>query len=280
MEEKLVKEIEQEGVSRRQVLAGTGALAAGAILSHVGGLISPAVAKDGTTEQWPWPYEKLDPEKTAQLAYEEWYRVFCGAAVISSIFSQLREKVGGPYNSFPIDSFIYLEGGQAGWGTICGAPAGANMVFNLIIGPRKPLTDNTTAHEMCIDIMEWYSKANMPIYMPKNPKVTAELPHTVSNSPLCHLSVGRWMKAANKPLASPERKDRCARVAASTAYRAVELLNDWKDGKYKATGEFNCGKIHGITGQQNCNDCHGANIPEAPKAPPEAPKAPEAPKKA
>jgi hypothetical protein len=275
VDEQLVK----EGVSRRQVLAGTGALAAGAVLSHVGGLVNAAAAKDGSTEKWPWPYEKLDPEKTAQLAYEEWYRVFCGAAVISSIFGQLREKVGEPYKSFPIDSFIYLEGGQVGWGTICGAPAGANMVFNLIIGPRKPLTDTITAHQMCIDTMEWYSKASMPIYMPKNPKITAELPHTVSNSPLCHLSVGKWMKAANKPLSSPERKDRCARVTASTAYKAVELLNAWKDGKYEAVGEFNCGKGYGITGQPNCIECHRANVPQAPKAAPEAPK-PEAAKKA
>ena len=55
----------------------------------------------GPTEKWPWPYVKLDPEKTAEIAYNEWYRVFCGAAVISSVFSQLREKVGEPYKSFP-----------------------------------------------------------------------------------------------------------------------------------------------------------------------------------
>lgn len=272
MEERRTNEIGQDGVSRRQILAGTGALAAGAALSHIGGLISPAMAKDGSTEKWPWPYEKLDPEKTAALAYEEWYRVFCGAAVISSIFGQLREKVGEPYKAFPIDAYIYLEGGQAGWGTICGAPAGANMVFSLIIGPRKPLGDNTIAHEMCIDIMEWYSQALMPVYMPKNPKVTTELTKTVSNSPLCHVSVGKWMKAANKPLVSPERKDRCARVAASVAYKAVELLNEWKDGKYESTSEFNCGKLHGITGQTNCNECHGSKIPQAPQPPPEAPK--------
>jgi hypothetical protein len=270
VEGKLVKEIGQEGVSRRQVLAGTGALAAGAALSHLGGLVSSASAKDGSTEKWPWPYEKLDPEKTAQLCYEEWYRIFCGGAVISSIFTQLREKVGEPYKAFPIDAYIYLEGGQAGWGTICGAPAGANMVFNLIIGPR--ISGSTVAHKMCEDVMAWYSQALMPIYMPKNPKVTAELAKTVSNSPLCHISVGKWMKAANKPLVSPERKDRCARVAASTAFKVVEMLNDWKDGKYEQTVDFNCGKMHGITGQQNCQECHGSKVPQAPPPPPEEPK--------
>jgi len=61
-----------------------------------------------------WPYVKLDPEKTAEIAYDEWYRVFCGAAMISSVFGQLREKVGEPYKSFPIDAFVFLEGGTVG----------------------------------------------------------------------------------------------------------------------------------------------------------------------
>ena len=69
-------------------------------------------------------------QKTAEIAYEEWYRVFCGAAVINSIFSQLREKVGEPYKSFPVDAFKFLEGGMSGWGTICGSNAGANVVTN------------------------------------------------------------------------------------------------------------------------------------------------------
>ena len=100
------------------------------------GLFSKAEPKGGPTEKWPWPYEKLDPEKTAELAYNEWYRVFCGNAIISSIFSQLREEVGEPYKSFSVDAFVFLEGGMAGWGTVCGNNAGANIVSNVIIGPR------------------------------------------------------------------------------------------------------------------------------------------------
>ncbi|XOF32178.1 MAG: twin-arginine translocation signal domain-containing protein [Candidatus Electrothrix sp. YB6] len=110
-------------VSRRQVLKGTGALAAGAALTHLGGLVKPAAATGGKTEKWPWPYTKLDPAETAEIAYQEWYRVFCGAAVINSVFIQLREKIGEPYTSFPSDAFVFLEGGQVGWGTICGSPA-------------------------------------------------------------------------------------------------------------------------------------------------------------
>ncbi len=264
-----IQEIEQAeaGISRRNLLAGTGIFAAGAALSQLGGLVKPAFAAGAgaKTEQWPWPYEKLDPEKTAELCYEEWYRVFCGAAVISSVFSQLREKVGEPYTSFPIDAYVYLEGGHVGWGTICGAPAGASMVANLIVGPRTQ--GQTAGHQIAEDMIYWYSKARMPIYTPKNPRITAKLPTTTSQSPLCHVSVGKWMKASGKSLPSDERKDRCARVAASTAYHLVELLNQWKDNEYdyEQFSDFNCGKEHGITGQFNCNSCHGANVPTAPR---------------
>jgi len=105
---------EKNIISRRKVLLGTGALVAGAAVTQLGGFIKPAKATGGKTEKWPWPYVKLDPTKTAEICYNEWYRVFCGAAVINSVFSQLREKVGEPYVSFPADSFVFLEGGQVG----------------------------------------------------------------------------------------------------------------------------------------------------------------------
>ncbi|MFO7606241.1 MAG: chain A iron centre cytochrome C protein, partial [Desulfurivibrionaceae bacterium] len=115
--------LDEKGLVRRKLMVGAGALAAGATLSQFSGLLKPAAATGGKTEKWPWPYKKLDPAETAEIAYNEWYRVFCGAAVINSVFSQLREKVGEPYVSFPSDAFVFLEGGQVGWGTVCGSPA-------------------------------------------------------------------------------------------------------------------------------------------------------------
>jgi hypothetical protein len=258
--------------SRRKVLIGTGALAAGVALTQLSGLVPKAKATGGKTEKWPWPYKKLDPAKTAEICYNEWYRVFCGAAVINSIVGQLRETVGEPYTSFPADAFVFLEGGQVGWGTICGSPAGANIVANLIIGPRT--AGAKEGHHIATDIMQWYSETALPTYTPKKlhekamkANISKEMLTTTSDSPLCHLSVGKWMKAANKPLKSPERKDRCARVAASTAYRVAELLNAWHDGDYESTSDFSCAKENGITGQFNCMECHGDDVPEAPTMP-------------
>lgn len=255
---------DHKGVTRRQVLIGTGAIAATAAVSHLGGMLDSANASEVDAKKWPWPYTKLDPAETAELAYNEWYRVFCGAAVINSVFKQLAEKVGEPYASFPNDAFVFLEGGQVGWGTICGSPAGANITANLIIGPR--IAGSKVAHQISADVMEFYSEANMPVFQPKKAKLDVDPIKSVSNSPLCHISVGKWMKTAGLPLGSKERKDRCARVAASTAYRLVELLNEWHEGKYEPTSDWSAPKEHGITGQFNCDECH-SDVPEAPAKP-------------
>ena len=71
------------------------------------------------------------------------------------------------------------------------------------------------------------------------------------------------MKAAGKELISRERKDRCARVAASGAYHLVELMSEWKDSGYSTKGTVPT-KSRGINAQHDCADCHGSNIPSAP----------------
>ncbi len=258
-------------LSRRNILIGAGKTAlSAAVLSALAAIIpgsgSQAHASGGRTEKWPWPYVKLDPKATAEIAYNEWYRVFCGAAVISSVFGQLREKIGEPYKSFPIDSFVFLEGGMAGWGTVCGANAGANIVSNVIIGPRIAGPDCEHGHTMGSEMMQWYSETALPLFVPKEPKQKEKIVQTVSDSPLCHVSVGKWMKKSGFALGSAERKDRCARVAASVAYKLVKDLNAWKDGVYATKAYWAPGKTLGITSQQNCTDCHGAAVPLLPAA--------------
>ena len=253
-------------LGRRELLARAGrytvgAAALGSVAAAVPGPRSEALAAGGGTEKWPWPYVKLDPAATAERAYEEWYRVFCGAAVVSAVFGQLREKVGEPYRSFPIDAFTFLEGGVVGWGTICGANAGCCIVTNVILGPK--VAGSEEGMLMGSELMQRYASTAMPTYVPRSPKVKADPPKTVAGSPLCHLSVGRWMKAANKELASPERRDRCARLTASMTYELVTLLNAWKDGTYRTRGVVPA-KAYGIQAQHDCDDCHGANVPSPP----------------
>lgn len=256
-------------ISRRSILMNAGktamcAAGISALASVVPGFARTATASGGPTEKWPWPYVKLDPDKTADIAYNEWYRVFCGAAVINSVFSQLREKVGEPYKSFPADSFVFLEGGMAGWGTVCGSNAGANIVSNVIIGPRIAGPDCEHGHSIGSEMMQWYSATPLPTYVPKEPKQKEKILQTTSESPLCHVSVGKWMQKSGYALGSPERKDRCARVAASVAHKLVVDLNAWKDGKYVSKADWTPGKSVGITAQQNCTECHDKAVPVPP----------------
>ncbi len=265
------KELFQNEISRRRLLINAGAAAVGAagfwaLTSSKLGLVNTAEAKEGPTEKWPWPYVKLDPDKTAEIAYNEWYRVFCGAAVINAVFSQLREKVGEPYKSFPVDAFVFLEGGMAGWGTVCGSNAGANIVSNVIIGPRIAGPDCEHGHTVGSDMMDWYANTALPTYQPKEPKHKTAIIQTTSNSPLCHISVGKWMQKSGFSLGSAERKDRCARVAASVTHKLVLDLNDWRDGKFKPKSTWKPGGTVGITGQQNCTECHGDKVPTPPMA--------------
>ena len=176
----------------------------------------------------------------------------CSAApaVINSVFSQLREKVGEPYKPFPFEGFVFLEGGVSGWGTICGSNAGANIVSNLIIGPR--IADSSDGMLMGSEIMQWYSDASMPIYTPKDPKVRTELPKTISNSPLCHISVGKWMKAASKDLQSPERKDRCEPGYGKRGLSPCRAFKSMAGQEVQTTGAIPA-KTYAINTQHNCN---------------------------
>ena len=62
-----------------------------------------------------------------------------------------------------------------------------------------------------------------------------DLVTSVSDSPLCHASNAKWISRSGFGLASAERKERCARLTADVAAKAVELLNAYKAGKFVPT---------------------------------------------
>ncbi len=251
------KDLNKE-ISRRDIMRGVGLFAAGVAVSQLGGMISKADASYEAANKWQ--YKKIDPVKAAETAYNAWFEVFCAQATATGIFEQLKEKVGGPWKTFPIDSLKFGMGGMLGWGLTCGSPVSAS----LIIGLTAP---SELVNPMIHDLLQWYSETAMPVYVPKEPRANKEkIIQTVSSSPLCHLSLGKWMKAANSPFGSNERKDRCARLTASVTYRTVEMLNAWKDGKYVKKDAWNAPASVGLPAQQNCNECHGSNIPTAPRA--------------
>ncbi|MBU4262867.1 MAG: C-GCAxxG-C-C family protein [Proteobacteria bacterium] len=234
------------------MLIGAGKVAVGAAILSVGAaeLVTPAAATT-TPPPTPWGYRKLDPAKTAAIAYENWYKNYCCYAVASSIIDQLREQIGGPYNNLPVEAFIFGHGGTVGWGTLCGTLMGAGIATSFAAGKK--------GEEVLNDVIAWYGDTQLPIFMPANPKATIKQVNA-SDSPLCHVSVGKWMKKEGVSLASAERKDRCARVAADVAFHTVTLLNKWADGNFEMENGSQS-KEYGITAQNNCMECHGDNVP-------------------
>lgn len=238
-------------LTRRQIITGAGAIAAASAVGAVGGSSVVKSAMAAEEKGYPYGYKKMDPQKAAEIAYENWYTNFCAYGTLSGIVVPQRKLVGGGWNDFPMMSVKFGEGGIEGWGTICGTLLGANVAISLAAGHEgKPIIN---------DMMNYYSVTEMPTFMPKQPKAQFKS-KTTSDSPLCHISVGKWMAAERKGLSSPERRDRCARLAASVAFQTAVLLNAWADGTYKPsyTGKQ---AACGITSQNNCTDCHGNNVP-------------------
>jgi hypothetical protein len=233
-------------------------VAVGLAVASAGGLsvVSGANAYDYKSD---YKYAKLDLDKVGQTAYENYFKHWCTSTVVSGLVLPLREKVGGNWNKFPIDAYRWAHGGLAGWGALCGTMPGAGVVIGLVTG------DTDTAEAMVNDLAFYYSNTELPTFKPAKPIKAVIQKSTTSDTPVCHISVGKWMKAENKAFLTKEREERCARLSANVAMYAAGMLNDWADGKYKPKHKV-LGNVlnNGITSQNNCTECHGSDIPKIP----------------
>jgi hypothetical protein len=72
------------------------------------------------------------------------------------------------------------------------------------------------------------------------------------------------MKKEGVPFGSVPRKERCARLAANVAAKAVTFLNEWAEEKMGVVPESQV-KLYSIPAQNNCTNCHGSNVPNVPR---------------
>jgi hypothetical protein len=232
-------------LTRRKLLAGAGKIAAGAALATAGGFSLASMASAKST--YPWPYKKINPQKAGEIAYKNWYKGFCCYASASGILIPLQKMVGEPYASLPIEAFTFGHGGTVGWGTLCGTLLGAGLASSFAAGKDGEKIIN--------DVIQWYTTTGLPLFKPAEPKASIKNINR-SDSPLCHVSVGKWMDKEGVAFFTPERKDRCARLSADVSMKTVMLLNDWSDGKYKPSHGSQV-KAHDLPAQNNCDGCHG-----------------------
>jgi hypothetical protein len=175
----------------------------------------------------------------------------------------MAQEIGSPYNQIPTHMFIPYHGGIAGWGTICGALVPAISLIGGVIG------DRTESDKLINELMAWYIHHPFPEYQPHG----LSLPKVAVGSTLCHVSVSKWVNAMEPAVTagSKEKKERCAGLSGDTARKAIELLNDWTDGKFAAVHKPDpiVGKCMGChkenlppftQGKENCMSCHGSGL--------------------
>ena len=209
------------GMNRRDALRLAG-LTAGTFFA--GGSLSAFAAEKAEAGEF-WKYAVVDPQKVADTAYENYSVGRCMYATFKSVVYNVGlelEKVdpiaAAPILQFPYFMMKYGDGGANGWGSLCGSLNGAMAAISLFV----PNSDKRKA--LCDEIANYYEQTMFPIYQPANDDF-GPMPQTISGSILCHVSSGKWASLAQKRTDSPERSERCTRMAADVARRTAELLN-------------------------------------------------------
>ncbi|MBE5965760.1 MAG: C_GCAxxG_C_C family protein [Lachnospiraceae bacterium] len=222
---------QEKTYTRREVLKMAGTAAAGiAVASVVPSFLTGCSKKEIPSKEvldyeymeksedaapYPYPYQKLDIETAKERAYAGFFnKGGCCRAVIDAIAGELADQAGYPWNQIPVNAFANGAGGF-GAASLCGSLGGAATVIGLAIPPED-------AASVTAELFKWYTSTELPVYQPevKNETVTAA-------SVDCKDSVGLFIQKTGYAMDAPERKARCAGVAADTAGKTVELINNY-----------------------------------------------------
>lgn len=254
--------------TRREFLkgAGTYGFAAGVGLVGGGGLARPrAASAQEAAHPFGYPKGGLDVDHTREMAYQGFKGLElgdgtrhsgCAFGTFNAIVGQLAEVVGAPYTLIPRQMMDWAGAGAVGFGTLCGTLTGASAAIGLICEGRD-------ARAFISDLLTWYSETPLPTNLHAS---TGPLPQSTAESNLCHVSLTRWCRSAGFASGSPERAERCSRVAGDVAARAVEMLNQGAPGLEKPSERTVCRACHYMGpnyaaghfthGEMNCLTCH------------------------
>jgi len=219
------------------------------------------------------------------LAYTNWYKKYCTFAVTSACMEVLRNKVGSPYTALPDFEYVtaWGHGGAIGWGTLCGTLTGAGMITGMAAGADK-------GEKILHKIITYYQATALPIYTPSAATVavadantsadlttlstTASAQTSTSASPLCHISVGKWMAAADVKFFGVDRMDRCAKLSADMVGLVLTNLKAMATGTFTDTAKSNASSAGSMAAapylmpaQNNCTDCHNSATTAIPTLP-------------
>ncbi len=253
--------------TRRDFLRNAGfcGAATGVGLSGGLGLSGSSIAATQAQHPFGYPESGLNVEGTRELGHGGFQGITladgtshagCAFGTFNAIIGQLAEKVGEPYTNIPVQMMDWAGAGVVGFGTLCGTLNGAAAAMGLICS-------GSDARAFVSDLLTWYSETELPtnLYAP-----TGELPQSRADSNLCHVSLTRWCRASGYASGSPERVERCSRLAGDVAAKAVEMLNSAALGLQVPSEKTVCRACHymGPTyaagqfthGEMNCLTCH------------------------
>lgn len=250
-------------LSRRQMLTALGgAVVGGALVSAM-----PAAAAPALPAGQVWTPHKLDAAVSAPYAHEGyWHKGYgCCYGVFYSIVGRMGELHGAPYNQYPFHMMEVGKSGISEWGTICGALLGAASAFALFWGRKE-------RDAMVDELFRWYEQTSLPVYDPgADSRVPDAIPATVAGSVLCHISVSKWSMETGIDANSKVRSERCGRLTADVAVKAIEIMNAKIDGTFVSAfgtpdSVASCTSCHGkgkespmLKGKQDCTPCHSGS---------------------
>ncbi len=254
-------------------------IAAGAILGGGAGVLTltqafkpeplpekPSKKLESNGTETNWQYAQLNPATSGEIAYKQYSVGSCMYATFYGVASQIAEKFGGKYASFPFDMMKYGHGGVGGFGTLCGTLNGAAALIGLFVGDKK-MRDN-----LINDLFQWYENSQLPIFKPQKEEMNYTPVASIAHSTLCHASTTNWGKASGFTIASDERKERCRRLSGEVAAKVTTSLNNYFNNEYVTVYQNNenagecltChgdeGKLDNISGKMDCHSCHTQSV--------------------
>lgn len=175
-----------------------------------------------------WEARRASPANLADLTYEIFHcsGLGCGYSAFAALVQTYAEQFGAPYNNFPFPLLQHRRGRYSGAGKTCGALIGAGTFFDILWGKKAAAPQVRELHD-------WYAAVALPNYAPsakvleqcQGKGLDMRLPVSVATSALCTDSQVNWVKACNFSMEDRFKKERCGRITADVALKALEIVN-------------------------------------------------------